>query len=169
MNDTDRALAALAARVRHLETLEYQDAANVYPVQATMWMDEVVVVSGNTPIYEMLGAPISLQAYYHAVFQPFPWSNGDSVEVGFHLAAGTYTLYALGWTGNSFGIIDWSVDGVVVGTQDWYSVAATYSVVQSTANVVVPTSGNHTLRLTINGKNAGSSSYRWGLSKIWLQ
>ncbi len=76
----------------------------------------------------------------------------------FYLAAGAYTLNALGITSTDSGKIDWYIDNVLaVSGQDWYSAALTYNVVK-TAAVTVVGNGQHTLKGVVNGKNAAPSS-----------
>jgi hypothetical protein len=95
---------------------------------------------------------------YHYTSTP---GNGDWLEVGFELNAGSYTCRILGLSSTDTGKIDWTLDGTSQTTgQDWYSAAGTYNVSKSFTLTAVY-SGYHVLKGTVNGKNASSSSYRW--------
>jgi hypothetical protein len=55
--------------------------------------------------------------------------------------------------------VDWTLDGVALVTgQDWYSGGGLVYNVRKANTVTVPTSGNHTLKGTVNGRNAGNTS-----------
>lgn len=130
---------------------------------ATLWHDESVVVVGSAI------ATYHDTAQNYAFFvQQSPAANLNAFEIKFVLDAGTYTFSVLGLTANSRGLIDWAIDGAnVVTGQDWYAGGLTYNVVK-TATVTVLTSGVHTLRGTVNGKNASSTDYQMLITKMWF-
>jgi len=74
-----------------------------------------------------------------------------------NVPAGTYQLQMM-WKGNtSRGILSLSVDGATLGSNlDQYSATQTYPT--TTFGTVTLGAGNHTVRLTVTGKNASSSS-----------
>lgn len=91
-------------------------------------------------------------------------NNGDWIEVGLWLSAGTYTCELVGYTGSAGAKLDWTLNGVSQTTaQDWYSASPTKNVVK-TFTLTVPFTGYHVLKGTVNGKNASSSGYAWYLS-----
>ena len=75
------------------------------------------------------------------------------------LAAGTYQLQ-MEWKGlGSRGILQLSVDGTNLGpTLDQYSATAIYPTT-TFGTVTFASSGTHTIRLTVTGKNSASSGY----------
>lgn len=143
--------------------VEVGDVAINQPTIASNFFNTFSAVSGNAVTWSTDTA----QQHNGSWFQATTVSNGDSAEGKFFLKAGSYTLYVYGITGAVNGIIDWSIDGTNVLTgQDWYAASTTRNVVKSGA-VTVATNGMHTLRLTINGKNASSSNYFWSLTH-WI-
>jgi len=141
-------------------------ATNVFPQRATMWHGEATVITGNALTLAIDTASMFNYAYYQN-----PCANGDSFSNSFFLKAGTYTLSVLGLTANSYGKIDWYIDGVkVVSLQDWYSSSTTKNVIK-TASVTVVGDGYHQLIGTINGHNGSTSSphYNMALTAYWLK
>lgn len=133
-----------------------------YPIRATIWADELLKTNGAADIYYLH----SQDAYYHT--RQSPGTNGDVWTTSFMLAAGTYTLYTLGFTNSNEGKLDYSIDGVsAISGQDWYSAGATYMVIKS-GSVTVVGNGRHKLQMTVNGKNGSSSSYYMQLIKFWI-
>jgi len=132
--------------------------------RATMWHDESIVTNGNALTHALNVA----QRYANYSYQDAA-ANADSFTNGCYLRAGTYTLYVLGVTHSSRGIIDWDLDGVeIVANQDWYSAATVYNVVKSTAAVAVTFDGWHLLQGTIDGKNGSATDFRMSLTKFWF-
>lgn len=97
-------------------------------------------------------------------------TDGDYFELQkILLKAGSYTCRVVGQTTSDRCKLDWALDGVSQTTgQDWYSGSIAYNVVK-TFTLTVLTDGVHTLRGTVNGKNASSSGYRFALTKVWAQ
>lgn len=132
------------------------------PKRATMWHDEAVVINSNP-----LSDSNTTARYQTFTTSPNP-ANQDEFSNSFWLRAGTYTFSVLGVTANSYGKLEWYIDGTLaVSAQDWYSAATTGDVVKS-ATVTVATDGYHVLVGRVNGKNASSSNYRISLTKYWL-
>jgi endo-1,4-beta-D-glucanase Y len=87
-------------------------------------------------------------------------STGDWVQFTVpNVPAGTYSLRIDFKKNNNRGIIQVSVDGVNLGsTIDQYASPSVYTS-SAPGNVTFATAGNHTIRLTVTGKNASSSSF----------
>lgn len=80
--------------------------------------------------------------------------------------AGTYQLQ-MEWKGNtSRGILKLSLDGAQIGgTLDQYSATQTYPTT-TFGPITLATSGTHTIRLTVTGKNASSTNYYLSADKF---
>ena len=146
-----------------IATTAFVAAALSYPIHTTIWFDEAI--SNKTLFFES----ISTRAYALNIYQD-PNANGDWIETTFYLSAGTYTFGVLGVAEDDAGILDWSVDGVPIITgQDWYNAAPTGNTRKQTSGIVISTSGIHTLRATVNGKNASSVGFYIVLTKAWFR
>ena len=84
------------------------------------------------------------------------------------LPAGNPKLTIIGATATNRGIIDISVNGVVIGSFDQYENPGGYNVVHDIV-WVNKVAGFHTVRATVNGKNASSSGYNFCWSKIYVR
>lgn len=136
----------------------------VHPVCATLWHDEATVLAGNP----LTTNQIAGQAYRQYTFQDPP-ADGDTFEQTLWLAQGDYIFSTIGVTFSQYGKIDWYLDGQrAVEGQDWYS-AGTVNNVIKTATVRALTSGTHTLRGVVNGKNGSASGYFIVLTKYWFR
>lgn len=91
-------------------------------------------------------------------------NDGDYFILPFVLEAGTYTLKLVGVTNTNYGKTDTYIDGVLQSgaSDDWYSAAGAVNV-EKTRTVTVTTSGYHILMIKVNGQNASSTDYRFGL------
>lgn len=162
-----RQVEELRRRLAKLETLEYPTIpAQVFPTHATLWHDESIAVVGNAILLDF-----NTSQKYSSLSYQSAAANNDEFTQTFFIGAGTYTFKCLGRTALSHGKIDWSIDSgatIITTGQDWYSASTTYNVVKSVANVVITTSGLHTLKGKINGKNASSSDYLMMLTKMWF-
>jgi hypothetical protein len=124
-----------------------------WPESAALFAMDAKAVSGGTVGMSYQAG----QAFTHwaSGFQ----GNGITREWYFPLKAGTYSFEVLGATYNGSPIVDWTLDGAALLTgQDWYSGGGVVANVRKANDVTVPTDGNHTLRLTINGRNAGNTT-----------
>jgi hypothetical protein len=95
-------------------------------------------------------------------------SNGDSYAFSFSIRSGTYLLKCLGVTSTDSGLLDIYFDNTKVDTIDFYSGSTVFNVIKTSTSLVVSTSGRYKLTLTINGKNASSSSFIIRMNKLWL-
>ena len=96
-------------------------------------------------------------------------STGDNISFTVpNVPAGTYQL-KMEWKGNnSRGILQLSVDGTNLGsTLDQYAAAQSYPTT-TFGNVTFASAGNHTVRLTVTGKNSKSSSYQLSADRFTL-
>ena len=94
-------------------------------------------------------------------------ADGDQIRQDFVIAAGIYSLMTLGIHFTNRGKLDYYIDDVFIGgQQDWYQSSVVRNIHKTITNVAIPSSGRHVLRLQINGKNASSSAYFFGLTAI---
>ncbi|HTB81860.1 MAG TPA: choice-of-anchor tandem repeat GloVer-containing protein [Opitutaceae bacterium] len=96
-------------------------------------------------------------------------STGDYITFTVpNVPAGTYQL-KMEWKGNNTrGILQLSVDGSNLGsTLDQYASGQTYPTT-TFGNVTFNSAGNHTIRLTVTGKNKSSSAYQLSADKFTL-
>ncbi|HTQ30745.1 MAG TPA: chitobiase/beta-hexosaminidase C-terminal domain-containing protein [Opitutaceae bacterium] len=94
-------------------------------------------------------------------------STGDNISFTVpNVPAGAYQL-KMEWKGNnSRGILQLSVDGTNLGsTLDQYSSGQTYPTT-TFGNVTFSSAGNHTVKLTVTGRNSKSSSYQLSADKF---
>jgi hypothetical protein len=85
-----------------------------------------------------------------------------------NVPAGTYSLRLAYKTNNNRGQATFLIDGAAVGgTLDQYAASSSYPTA-TIATITVGTTGNHTFRMTVSGKNASSSSYTLSADKITL-
>jgi hypothetical protein len=85
-----------------------------------------------------------------------------------NVPVGTYSLRLAYKTNNNRGQATFLVDGAAVGgTLDQYAASSSYPTA-TIATITIATAGNHTLRMTVSGKNSASSSYTLSADKITL-
>jgi hypothetical protein len=117
--------------------------------------------------YTSSGASTSLQT--DTTFNPDTWvelaATGTGQSVTYTLPsipAGTYQLQ-MQWKGNTNrGQLSLSVDGgtpLTPNPLDQYAATQTYPITTFTPNLTFSTTGTHTIKLTVTGKNASSSGY----------
>jgi hypothetical protein len=138
-------------------------AVGVSPLSAVMFHRYALVVVGNA----IAITHDSLDDFAHRAGQTLA-ADGDTFTHQFFLAAGVYTLNALGMTNANSGRIDWYIDGVtVVSLQDWYSAVDAHNVIK-TAAVTVVGGGQHVLKGVVNGNTVPSGGYYVRLIAIAL-
>lgn len=136
----------------------------VYPKRFTMWSNEDTIVIGTTPLSTACNTS---QVFAMTSYQLSP-ANGDTRSNKFVCAQGTYTVSVLCVTANSYGIVDFLIDDVVVSAgNDMYSAGTTYGVVK--IFTVTLAAKEHTWKTVVNGKNAAAVSpyYYCALTKVW--
>ena len=84
------------------------------------------------------------------------------------LAAGTWTLESLHYTGTDQGITTWTFGGISIGTIDHYSSPAVQNVRASLA-FSVPYAGIYELKVVMATKNASSSNYKARIQHVQLR
>jgi hypothetical protein len=87
------------------------------------------------------------------------------------IPAGTYSLSFIYRTSSTHGQNNVSVDGTQVGTTivDQYAAAASYPPAVTIGSVTFSTTGTHTIRLTVTGKNAAATNYQLTAVQFILQ
>lgn len=133
-----------------------------YPRRARIFMDAAPFINNATLLALDTG-----DNYLYTTQAAVTSKNGDTFTASFALAAGNYTLNALGIAAANRPKLDLFIDGIYQGTQDWYSGVTTFNVVKTTT-VVIRNAGVHYLQGTVNGRNPSSSNWFITLTKIWL-
>lgn len=137
----------------------------IYPQIATAFIYDFEIVTGVSSYVRFVDTAQIFATWGYQNTQ----ADGDAVQVPVLLKAATYDFEVLGTTDSNRGLIDWSMDGTnFVTGQDWYSASRVNNVVK-TGTVTIASDGRHLLKLTINGKNASSSSYYFGITRIILR
>lgn len=86
-------------------------------------------------------------------------ANGDWIEFDVCLSPGTWKLSWLGVTAISGPKVQVSIDGVNIGDlTDQYSGSTVPAVITTISGILVTTAGRHTIRFTINGRNASNTT-----------
>lgn len=137
--------------------------APVYPKHASLWLDECVVAVGNA-----LSRDVNDTYAYNNVAYSGSAAINDQFDLGFVIAAGTYTIKINYQKGPTCGIATITIDGgSSLGTIDTYA-AGWASSVDTTLSSGALSAGYHKLSITMAAKHASSSGYRFGASKIML-
>lgn len=125
--------------------------------------DEFTVVTGGNLTQTMSNN----QRYGHFMVQN-PVAVNDEVSIKFNLSPGSYMLFMLGITNNSYGISTVNIDGVVQGTVDWYSIAQTLN---SLKTLPINISGiqTHTLSFKAATRNGLATNFGLALTKVWIK
>lgn len=99
----------------------------------------------------------------------FWYTSNDGIVYNYHpfVESGTYQVRLVGTSNTSCGKVDVSIDSAVVGTIDQYG-SLVYNKVYTIDSVAITGDGNHTLSLTVNGKNVASGGYYMTLNSIQL-
>jgi len=109
------------------------------------------------------GTVIAGNPVYASHYQNPTPADGDTSEWDIILAPGNYTLSVLGRVDTINGIHDFYLDGVLVGTQDWYNV--NFGSVTFTAPLTI-VNQNSILRAVVNGKNPASTDFWYDIGAI---
>jgi hypothetical protein len=145
----------------------YCDGSNAHVInqvagQYNQWFSPLEFASNFTKKYTVRTS----QPYNFAMEQNSGAANGDWISVTFFAQKGSYTCEVLGFTAVSVAKQDWTLNGVSQTTgQDWYSASTVYNVVK-TFTLTVPYTGIHTLKSTINGRNASATGWDFQLTAI---
>lgn len=97
-------------------------------------------------------------------------TGAQNAEIGWDvlLAAGEWRVDVLGISGNDRGIITATLDGVTVGTMDYYSSVGTFNVLKNISGITVDSTGKKRLLFKMATKHASSSSYHCNLTHVSL-
>ena len=97
-------------------------------------------------------------------------ADGAYREWDLGLAAGTYTIDTLHRTQPGNGLMQFSLDGVDVGSAiDGYSAGATNNVAGSSGSFTVAAAGKKTLRLRVNGKSGSATNYGAQIASLMIR
>jgi len=123
-------------------------------VSINAW-DYTAIISG-TWLFSQDASDIAGMAAY--VSSP---AINDQIDYTAFLAAGTYTINMIGRHATNKGIATILIDGVSVGTMDWYDAGGqAYHEKRTITGVVVATSGIKTISVKMASKNPASSDYQ---------
>jgi hypothetical protein len=128
-----------------------------------VWGLQSIVTAGGAKLISVDG----LQLYGGYISHTSPNIN-DSMDNGFVCLAGTYTLNVIGATNTSHGITTVYIDGVSIGTIDWYSGSPVRNATKTISSVVL-TNGYHKITFTVTSKNVSSSAYNWVWTAAWFE
>lgn len=120
----------------------------------------VELLGWTTPLATNTGfarAVLSTQAAVGVGYN-FPGAEDDYVEYSVALSAGTYKMECTAITFTAYAIADVQLDGVSIGTLDWYG-AYTLNVEQSITGITVATTGVYTLKLLASSRHASSTGW----------
>ncbi len=96
-----------------------------------------------------------------------PSALSDEFEHSCYIPGGTYDFRVLGDMGESSGIVEWFINGVSIGTQDWYDVALNSNVLNTIDGIAID-AGWTTVRGELIGKHIDSTGYDLRLIKYYL-
>lgn len=137
-------------------------SGNVLPKRGQMWGDEVTLITG-TGISTAVTTSNQMYNMYANVTN-FPIDN--SAGWGFLCDAGTYTFDILHIKASSGGQVDFYIDGATIATaQETYNVSTLWNQ-HFTVSSVTLTAGYHTFKWVVPAKNASSSGYLFGVTKV---
>lgn len=101
---------------------------------------------------------INNRTIYYSYYEQEPPALNDEIEFQFYLKAGTYRLDVWGYGNKSQSLQTVFLNGVSVGTMDWYDSPEKPVSIRSINNVTVATDGLQSLRFKTTGKNTLSSA-----------
>lgn len=101
---------------------------------------------------------------YASVASP---ANGDTVEFKFPLKSGNYNLELIHLRRTDSGIVNLYLDGSQIGTIDAYS-STNSNVNRFTASFSVATTGIHSFKAVVAGKNTSSSSFSFAATAVLI-
>jgi hypothetical protein len=104
----------------------------------------------------------------YGVWQQSSAADQDDVSFILDLSAGTWAMRVLWFRYTNKGIVDAYLDATEIGSQDMYG-SQLSSQVWTITGITVATGGLHTLKFKVDGKNASSSAYYYGISwaSLW--
>lgn len=131
-----------------------------------MFHRNATILNGNG-----LSSPDPRDTYwpYDGFIRQSPAAVDDEFEHSCFVPPGTYDLMVMGDASTSSGIVEWSIDGTVVGPQDWYTTPDSDDPVLKIINDIPVAGGWVTVSGLITGKNASSAGYLLSLMKYALR
>lgn len=87
------------------------------------------------------------------------FAEGAVIQWDEIIGAGVWSLCVMGTVGVHMGIITVKIDGVAVGTLDFYAAAALNNVVKTLADFTVGRTGKKTISLHVDTKNVASDAF----------
>lgn len=105
--------------------------------------------------------------YFSRFYYNSSAADGDYLEWGVCLDAGTYTLMMIATAANNRAIVDMQIDGGVEATFDMYSAGQVNNKRFTQTNIVVATAGIAILKMVINGKTGSSYFALPSLFTLW--
>jgi len=95
-------------------------------------------------------------------------NDGDYFTVDVPLQKGTWTLSFIYMKAGSGGIIDVYVDSVEVHSLDTYNAATQHALYQTVTGITIATTGIHTIKMILDGKNGSSGGYYMDVGHIFM-
>ena len=135
-----------------------------HPMRATLFADELMFTA--SPVE----SAVSGQRYGYNYRNDPGSAPGGLFQGTVYLAAGKYYFRLLGLKAALGGIGSWYLDDKYLGTTDFYASTTTANQYWFLGPITIEEPGNHVLRMQITGKNgsAGSTAYRFYVTKIWF-
>lgn len=138
------------------------DITPIYPY--TFYAPAALAVAGNqgTITKTFLAA-----AWGGMLAEPLPIAINNDMVFLCHCAPGAWTIRVVGQTGASYGIMTAEIDGVSLGTFDWYSAGAVNNVVATFTITLTDPYPVRQLHLQINSKRAAATNYKMMISGVY--
>lgn len=166
----------MAIKLTSIGGTDWTDGTILYSVDLNDTFDAVIgagnviiptLMKTHTTVAGTWTATRNTSALYNGSLNNTTTADGDEVRWPVTLQKGTYTLYVLGYTNTTAGIADYYIDGVEVGSLDWYGGSST-DVLKSVTGIVVDNPGTVFFNVKIDGKNASSTDYILDMQQIML-
>lgn len=153
----DQQIASLVARLNQLEA--------DYPVNHSHFWGTGSATNGTSvKTWSKFVTSGNDFCRYASVASP---ANGDTVEFKFPLKAGNYNLELIYLRRTDSGIVNLYLDGSQIGTIDAYS-STNSNVNRLILNFSVTTTGIHSFKLVVAGKNASSSGFSFAATAVLI-
>lgn len=150
-SDDANALATQQSIKAYVDTLE--DAISI-PINIFPGMQAPDTVGQGTWLH---GSSVP-DGYLWSYLYNTAAADGDNITWNFRCPAGTYTLTYVGTGSTDSGIIDIYIDASEEGSKDCY--LASRAGLRHEITSISLSAGAHTVKLTVDGKNASSSGYQ---------
>lgn len=112
---------------------------------------------------------IAANHFLNGTFSQAAGAQNDEINYKVYLAKGTYKIRSLHYESSNRGIMNFLLDGTLVGTIDTYNVAGSvFNQMKETSTFVVTESGLKTLSLKMATKHASATAYDVSFQQITL-